>query len=287
MADTPQFNFEIKVKIWTDTGELIYNHFKEKNSMDIEFNLPFDNTSDQSVGEVVIWNMSGISFNRIHENDRVQITAGYHGDTGIIFDGHIFKATTPTMEGGDHKYILRVVEGENYKKLKDVSLTFGEGTRASTIIKRIVDASGIKLNVVSMREDHIYSEGFTVDGSPLDALSEVASDTHSALYYRRGQLTLRYMYDGNNTGTWELNNGTGLISSPTMERRDEDWVKSEDDDGQGRYQYSAESLLNYRITTAEYIHIHSTFVNITGSVISGEHAFDGTSPTTSLEIGVK
>ena len=82
-------------------------------------------------------------------------------------------------------------------------------------------------------------------------------------------------------------NGSGLISSPTMERRDEDWVKDEDDDGMGRYQYSAESLLNYRITTGEYVHIQSMFVNITGTVISGEHAFDGTSPTTSIEIGVK
>lgn len=287
MSEVTQFDFEIQLNIWTDTGELVYHHRKSNDSMDIEFSLPFDNTSDQSVGEVTIWNMSGISFNRIHENDRVQITAGYHGDTGIIFDGHIFKATTPTLEGGDHKYVLRVVEGQNYQKLPDVSLTFGEGTAASTIINRIVSVSGIKLNIVSMREDHIYSEGYTADGSPLDALSEVASDTHSALFYRRGQLTMRYMYDGNNTGTWELNNSTGLISSPTMERRDDDWVKDEDDDGLGRYQYSVDSLLNYRITTGEYIHIHSTFVNLTGAVISGEHSFDGTSPTTSMEIGVK
>ncbi len=287
MADAVQYNFEIQLSIWTDSGQLIYHHRKSNDSMDIEFTIPFDNTNDQSVGEIVIWNMSQISFNRVHEGDRVQVIAGYSGDTGILFDGFIYKTTVPTIEGGDHKYTLRVVEGTDYRKLPDVSLTFGEGTAASTIIDKIVSVSGINLNNVSMREDHIYSEGFTVDGSPLDALAEVAGDTHSALFYRRGQLTLRYMYDDNNTGTAELNNGSGLISSPTMERRDEDWVKDEDDDGMGRYQYSAESLLNYRITTGEYVHIQSMFVNITGTVISGEHAFDGTSPTTSIEIGVK
>ncbi|KRN75687.1 hypothetical protein IV73_GL000181 [Weissella kandleri] len=290
MSQKEQFLFEVYVDIYTESGLLKYVHKSTANqggSLDIEFSLPFDNSSDQSTGEVTIWNMSRVSANRIHQGDRVQIRAGYRNDIGIIFDGHIFRTTIPNFEDADQQYILRVVEGNEYRRNKDIKLTFGEGTNARTIINKITQKSGINLNIISMKENHVYKEGYSVDGSPFDALSEVAEDCHSALYYRRGQLTLRYMYDGNNTGTWQLNNGTGMISSPVMERRDDDWLKSEDNDGNGRYQYSVDSILNYRITTGEYVHIKSTFVDVNGTVISGEHSFDGTSPTTSLEIGVQ
>lgn len=96
------------------------------------------------------------------------------------------------------------------------------------------------------------------------------------------------MYDGNDTsGMFMLNNSTGLTNSPTMERRDDDWTKDDDDDGQGRYQYSAESILNYRVTTGDQVKLQSEFIDIVGTVLSGEHSFDGTNPLTTLELGVK
>lgn len=285
---TGQFMFEIYMDIYTDSGVLHYVHNADRNfSLDIEFSLPFDNTSDRSVGEITIWNMSQISFNRIHEGNRVVVNAGYHGDTGIIFDGQIYKTTVPTREGGDLNYTLRVVEGTDYRNLKHVSLTFGEGTDATTIINKIVQVSGINLNFVSLGRNYVFKEGYTVDGSPFDALSDVADQTRSALFYRRGQLTLRWLYDAEVTGNFMLDSKSGLISSPTMERRDDDWIESDDDDGQGRYEYSADSILNYRITTGEHVHLVSEFVDVWAAVLSGEHTFDGTNPTTTLELGVK
>jgi len=283
-----QFKFEVYVDIYTDSGTLKYVHNGlVGQSLDIEFTLPFDNTSDRSIGEITIWNMSQISFNRIKEGNRVVVKAGYHGDVGVIFDGEIYRTTVPTREEGDFNYTLRVVEGTDYRKLKHVSLTFGEGTDAKTIINKIVQTAGIKLNFVSLGRNYVFKEGYTVDGSPFDALADVAEQAQAALFYRRGQLTLRWLYDAAVTGNFMLNNQSGLISSPTMERRDDDWVETDDNDGQGRYEYSADSILNYRLTTGEHVHLKSEFVDVWAAVLSGEHSFDGTNPVTSLELGVK
>lgn len=283
-----QFKFEVYVDIYTDSGTLKYVHNGViGKSLDIEFTLPFDNTSERSIGEITIWNMSQISFNRIKEGNRVVVKAGYHGDVGVIFDGEIYRTTVPTREEGDFNYTLRVVEGTDYRKLKHVSLTFGEGTDAKTIINKIVQTAGIKLNFVSLGRNYVFKEGYTVDGSPFDALTDVAEQSQAALFYRRGQLTLRWLYDAEVTGNFMLNNHSGLISSPTMERRDDDWIESDDNDGQGRYEYSADSILNYRLTTGEHVHLKSEFVDVWAAVLSGEHSFDGTNPVTSLELGVK
>ena len=110
MAVTKQYLFEVYVEIHTNGGILKYVHNNNiSQSMDIEFSLPFDNTSDRSVGEVTIWNMSKISFNRISQGNHIVIKAGYHGDVGVIFDGEIFRTTVPSREGGDLNYTLRVV----------------------------------------------------------------------------------------------------------------------------------------------------------------------------------
>src|SRR5699024_1350251 len=263
MSVTKQYLFEVYVEIHTNGGILKYVHNNNiSQSMDIEFSLPFDNTSDRSVGEVTIWNMSKISFNRISQGNHIVIKAGYHGDVGVIFDGEIFRTTVPSREGGDLNYTLRVVEGKEYRKLKHISLTFGEGTTAKTIINKIVQKTGINLNFVSLGRNYVFKEGYTVDGSPFDALSDVAEQSRAALYYRRGQLTMRWLYDDKVTGNFYLTNNTGLISSPTMERRDDDWVEDDDNDGMGRYSYSADSILNYRITTGEHIHLKSEFVDV-------------------------
>lgn len=283
-----QFSFETYVDVYTSTGTLHYVHNRAvSQSLDIEFSLPFDNTSKRSVGEVTIWNMSRTSFNRIHQGDRVVIKAGYHGDIGVIFDGEIYRTTVPTRDGGDYNYILRVVEGRDYEHLKHISLSFSAKTSARTIINKLLSKTGIKLNFVSLGTEYVYKEGYTIDGSPYDALSDVVNQAKSALYYRHGQLTIRNPHDGKKDAIYEINNGTGLISSPVMQRRDEDWFESDDDDKQGRYAYSFDMLLNYRIATGAYVHLHSEFANVYGTVLSGEHSFDGTNPQTTIELGVR
>src|SRR5699024_11244650 len=76
MSVTKQYLFEVYVEIHTNGGILKYVHNNNiSQSMDIEFSLPFDNTSDRSVGEVTIWNMSKISFNRISQGNHIVIKA--------------------------------------------------------------------------------------------------------------------------------------------------------------------------------------------------------------------
>lgn len=68
--------------------------FADKDIDPIETIMEWTNMVDQSVGEVTIWNMSRISFNRIKQGDQIQISAGYHVERimflvkGIQLMGH-------------------------------------------------------------------------------------------------------------------------------------------------------------------------------------------------------
>lgn len=287
MANIEQYLFEVNVTIWTGSGILKYRQNTNIDSAHINFSIPFTDTSDPSVGEIIIYNMLPGNFSRIKAGDRVLLIAGFHGDIGTVIDGHIYNTTTPTKDGGDVRYVLRVIDGTDYRRKGHMSKTFAKGTMIGTAINQIANSAGIVLNLISLSNNSALKDGYTVDGSPIDAIADLVDQGKSSIYYAAGKLTVRYLHDGFGAPSFDLNNATGLLESPQMERRDEDWLETDDNDKKGRYVYNVTSILNYRFTTNGYVHLHSKFTNVNATIMSGEHSFDGDSPQTSLELVTK
>ncbi|KRK40791.1 phage protein [Loigolactobacillus bifermentans] len=283
MASKPQYKFYIKVVVDTDSGQLIYEYNKTSNWLEIHFTVPFSNEAEKNISEITVYNMNPTDFNRIKKGNKVSLYAGYAGDVGLLMSGTIYRTTIPYLEDADTAYVLRVLEGQDYTKMKKVNLTFGKGAYASDIIKSVASKAGINLTYISLKDNKRYDDGYTADDHPFDVLSEIADDCKTSLFYLRGQLTLRYVYDGNGADSFELGYNTGLLESPTREDRDDDWTDYDDDDGLGAFAWSANSILNYHLTTFAYVHLKTQYVNQGVMVISGEHSFDGEQPTTSIE----
>ena len=180
-----------------------------------------------------------------------------------------------------------MLEGQDYTKKPKLNLSFVSGTYAKTIVPQVARAGGIDLHIVSYKDNKYYKDGFTADDHPLDVLETLASDCKTSLFYLRGQLTLRYVYDGTYTDKFDLSPTTGLVEGPTRESRDDDWADYEDDDGLGVWSYSATALLNYHLTTYASVKIHNRYVNVTAMVINGEHSFDGEEARTEFEAVTK
>lgn len=278
-----QYNFEIKVVVTTASGTLTYQYGKMNDSIEIHFSVPFSSDSDKNISEITLYNIVPSDFNRIAKGDNVKLYAGFHDDVGLLLNGTIYRSTIPTLEDADTAYVLRVLEGQDYSHLAKQNLTFANGTYASDIIMSVVRNAGINLSYISLKTNKRYDDGFTAEDHPMDTLSTIADDCKSSLYYLRGQLTMRYIFDGNGADSFDLNYDTGLLESPTREDRDEDWVDSEDDDGLGKFSWSVNSILNYHLSTFSYVHINTPYVNQGVMVINGEHTFDGDEPTTSFE----
>lgn len=283
MAGKQQFNFEVKCVITTASGTLTYQYGKMANNIEIHFSVPFSSEVEKNISEITLYNIVPTDFNRIQAGNKVSLYAGFHGDVGLLMSGTIYRTTIPFLEDADTAYVLRVLEGQDYSRQAKQNLTFANGTYASDIINQVRSKAGINLTYISLKTNKRYDDGYTADDHPIDTLSSIADDCKTSLFYLRGQLTLRYIYDGNGADSFEVNYGTGLLESPTREDRDEDWEDGDDDDGLGRFDWSVNSILNYHITTFAYVHLQTQYVNQGVMVINGEHSFDGDQPTTSFE----
>ncbi|WP_230678525.1 phage protein [Lacticaseibacillus zhaodongensis] len=279
-----KYNFEIRCEVQSSGGALSFMYGKDpKSSIEIHFDVPFSEQPEKNISEITLYNIDPAVFNKIKKGDKVTLRAGFTGDIGTLVEGTIFRTTVPSLEDADTAYVLRVLEGQDYSRYKKQHITFKKGSKASTIIKSVAAKAGIDLTYVSLKTDKTYKDGYTADGHPMDTLSDIADDCKTSLFYLRGKLRIQYIYGGANTGTFELTNQTGLLQSPTRESRDDDWVDDDDDDGLGKYSWSVDSVLNYKICPFSKATIKTPYVNTSMMVLNGEHEFDGDQPTTSFE----
>ncbi|UNL43206.1 hypothetical protein G8B22_08710 [Ligilactobacillus agilis] len=278
------YGFEIMVKVYTKNSALTYQYNKNADkSTEIHFTVPFSTETQKQITEIVLYNINPGHFNSIQRGDKVELFAGYHDDNGLLMSGTIFRTSTPTLEGADTAYTLRVLEGPDYTTLPKLNITFAKGTYAETIVREVVRRAGISLNLMNTNINKRYDEEYTAEGHPLEILSQIAEDTKTSLFYLRGKLTWAFIFAGRNAETFNLNVDTGLIGSPVVESRDDDWQDGDDDDGLGRWSFSCESILNFHLTTFSRVEVHSKYLNHGMYVINGEHSFDGEQARTKFE----
>ena len=162
-------------------------------------------------------------------------------------------------------------------------ITVCKGTYAETIVREVARRANMQLNIMNTNFNKQYDEEYTAEGHPLEILSQIAEDTKTSLFYLRGKLTWAFIFNGRNAETFNLNVNTGLIGSPVVESRDDDWQDWDDDDGLGHWSFSCESILNFHLTTFSRVEVHSKYLNHGMYVINGEHTFDGEEARTKFE----
>ena len=278
------YGFEIMVKVYTKNSTLTYQYNKHADkSTEIHFTVPFSTETEKQITEIVLYNINPGHFNSIKCGDKVELFAGYHDDNGLLMSGTIFRTSTPTLEDADTAYTLRVLEGPDYTTLPKLNITFAKGTYAETIVREVARRANMQLNIMNTNFNKRYDEEYTAEGHPLEILSQIAEDTKTSLFYLRGKLTWASIFNGRNAETFNLNVNTGLIGSPVVESRDDDWQDWDDDDGLGRWSFSCESILNFHLTTFSRVEVHSKYLNHGMYVINGEHTFDGEEARTKFE----
>ncbi len=190
-----QFGFEILVRVHTRTGRIEFQYNKNHaKSSEIHFTVPFSSNSEKHIAEITLFNINPGHFNSIRQGDKVELFAGYHGDTGLLLSGTIFRTTTPTLQDADTAYVLRVLEGQDYTRLPKQNITFAAGTYADVIIKEVARRSGMQLDFVSINKNKRFEEEYTAEGHPMEILSSLATETKTSLFYLRGRLTFAFVF---------------------------------------------------------------------------------------------
>ena len=151
------------------------------------------------------------------------------------------------------------------------------------IVKEVARRAGMQLDFVSINKNKRFEEEYTAEGHPMEILSSLATETKTSLFYLRGRLTFAFVFAGRNAELFSLTPQTGLIGSPTVASRDDDWQDEDDDDGYGRWSFSCTSILNYHLTTFSRVDVKSKYLAHGMYVINGEHTFNGTEARTEFE----
>lgn len=245
-------------------------------TLDVEFTVPFDDDMEPNEAEIGIYNLSENTRKQLKKGDAITINAGYKGDTGVIFSGFITKVTTD-YDGPDK--LTTINAADDIKDHTIESISFAANTKASFILKKLIDKTGIPVAVFNPRRDHTYKDSQTVDGDLMEKIKQYAEVCGISVYVSKGKIYARHITEGDETN-FNVSVETGLIGSPSSYTEE---VTAADftDTVNG---YKAELLLQHRMSAGAVVSLKSKRANGTFRVCSGTHHFFQGEATTEIKM---
>lgn len=238
--------------------------------LDVEFDIPFNDESEAEESEIIIYNLSDNTASLLKHNQTLTITVGYKGDTGIIFSGRIIKCETK-WSGLDKITKIRVLDSYNLQEREVVSIAFAKGVKASYVLKTLVGYLGLPIAVFSVKRDHTYASGVTVDGGLMEAIKQYAGVCGVSVYINLGKVYVRHTSQGDNIG-FAVDVDNGLLDSPeefTEERTNEESLDTV-------HGVKMKMLLEHRMTTGVFVNLKSKNFKGVYRVREGRHVCNET-----------
>ena len=244
--------------------------------LDFDFVVPFDDDMEPNEAEIDVYNLSDNTIKQLKKGAVISIEAGYRGDTGVIFNGFISRIGTK-HDGPDKITTIRALD--DYKEHTLESITFAAGTKASAILRTLINKTGIPVAVFKVRRDHTYADAETADGDLMENIKKYADVCGISVYTSKGKIYARYIKEGDNLN-FNVSTDTGMIGTPAPFERE---VKAADfvDTVNG---YDSEMILQHRMYAGAIINLNSRDASGTYRVCSGVHRFSTYVATTEIRM---
>lgn len=251
-------------KVTIETGDVKISN----EDLDLEFDIPFDDDTEANEAEIVVFNLTDTTISAMKKGAAISVTAGYGNDTGVIFSGYISKKKT-YWEENDKVTVINAIDNNGKQETEVQELSFGSGTKASTILKRLVERVGLPLAVFEIRRDHTYKDKVTVDGGLMENIKKYAQICGVVAYVCKSKIYVCPLTYGKHQ-IFYLTADTGLLSHSEYE---ED-ITAEDyaDHVTGQ---DIEMLLQHQIQTGSIINLSAKNVKGDFRVREGSHTYDG------------
>lgn len=246
------------------------------DKLDLEFEVPFDDDMEPNEAEITVYNLSNNTIQQIKKDAEISITAGYKGDTGILFKGFVSKVKT-TYEGADK--VTKIYALDDIKDHSIESISFKKGTKASYILETLIKKTGIPVAVFKVRRDHTYKNAQNVDGDLMSNIRKYAEVCGISVYVSKGKVYARYIKEGDNIN-FKVSSDTGMIGSPAdfmEEIKVEDFTETING-------YEVEMLLQHRMCAGAVINLQSIMGKGAYRVCSGRHSFSPDQAVTKIKM---
>lgn len=263
-AQIPNGMFGVEIVVQTGTITI------ENKNLDIEFNIPFQDSIFTNEVEIIVWNIDDLKTGRNFRYDEpITLTAGYRGDTGVLFSGRLTRAVSRWV-GADKKTTLYAVDGKSLKERSADNIAYRAGVKASYILKDLLGRLKLPIAVFQTKQDHIYKEAVNVDGSLMDNINQYARICGISVYIQKGKVYAHDVRD-NKKAAFTISVDTGLIDTPESYEEE----ISEENYTETLKGYKVKTLLQHRIDTGACVSLNSRNGKGIFHVKNGSHSFDG------------
>lgn len=249
----------------------------DNSGLDCTFDIPFDDDTEANEAQITIYNLTSKSINELKKHNKITVTAGYNKDTGVIFSGYISKVKT-THEDCDKVTKIWALDSENRKEKDIESTSYAAGTKASTILRKLVNKLGLTVAIFSIKRDHTYKDETTVEGGLMDNIRKYAQICGVSAYICKSKVYVCPLNHESDT-TFKLTHDTGLLSVSEFEEE----ITAEDykDTVTG---YECKMLLTHQVQTGSQVSIDTKDVKGTFRVREGSHTYDGNEFITNIKV---
>lgn len=267
---------------WTQIIEVMAGQKKFVNhgdeALEIEFDIPFSDSKEPDVAEIIIYNLSDSSIEQIKKDGYIMVNAGYKdlGNVANIFTGEVEEVSTEWLNVDKVTQIKATDGGKAWRKIK-LNKTYERGTKASEIMRDLAQTMGYEITKIEPKEDIEFKLGKTITSYASRSLQELAQATKSKLFINKNRITIAEQNEGLQTGV-VLNQDSGLVGTPTM-NRDETGDKSINIDYEREKKvkdnekktWKVTSLLNPMFETDAIIKVESRSINGVYRILRGRH----------------
>ena len=184
----------------------------------ITFDLHIDDQSSSSPSTVKIWNLAKASASHIVEPEQiVWVKAGYGDITNSapIFDGEI-RRVLHERTGVDRVTTIVLGRSDSATSGALVCISLVEPVKLRDLVRRIVDAMGLRIESVQAVPDEELEDGFFYTGSAKSALKDLLEPYKVTAYEVGGATHFTHRDNEPERGTFFLSHATGLIGTPSL-----------------------------------------------------------------------
>lgn len=251
-------------KVTIETGNVRISN----DDLDLEFDIPFDDDTESNEAEIIIYNLTDTTISAFEKKAAISVTAGYGNNVGVIFSGYISKKMT-YWENNDKVTVIKAIDNNGKQETELTELSFGGGTKASTILKRLVERVGLPIAVFQIRRDHTYKDKVTVSGGLMENIKKYAQICGVAAYVCKSKIYVCPLSYGTQY-TFYLTSDTGLLNVSPFE--EDVTAENYTDHITGQ---DIEMLLQHQIQTGSIINLSTRNVKGEFRVREGSHTYDG------------
>lgn len=248
------------------------------DELDFEFEVNFDDDLEANTAEITVYNLSQNTIKNIMVKKPISITAGYKGDTGVIFKGYVSKIKT-RKSGCDKVTTITAIDSMGLEEKDVAKVTYAKGTGADYILKDLINKTHLPIAVFQPRRNHTYEDETSISGGLMENIRKYAEVCGISAYINQGKVYAQHISKGIN-GYFNLNVNTGLIDSPD---ESEETINAEEYEDKIRV-INAKCLLQHRITTGSVVNLQSENIKGEFRVRSGKHTFTPDESITELEL---